>query len=88
MTRFDTRLTAKQKAFFEQAARLGGYKTLSEFILSAAQKQADQLLEGHRQLLADEADRKVFFKALLDPPRPNAALKKAMKRYISEGTKK
>lgn len=83
-SRFDTRLSGKQKEIFELAARLGGYKTLSEFILSSAQQQADQILERHRQILADEADRKTFFKALLQPPKPNANLKKAMARYIAE----
>ena len=87
MTRIELRLTAKQKASFEQAARIGGYKNLSEFILTAAQKHAEHLQEIHQQMLADEADRIIFFKALLDPPRPNNALKKAMKRYSSQGTK-
>lgn len=82
-TRFDTRLSGKQKDLFELAAQLGGYKTLSEFILSAAQHQAENILERHRQMLADEEDRKIFFKALLHPPKPNAALKKAMARYIA-----
>jgi uncharacterized protein (DUF1778 family) len=82
-TRFDTRLSGKQKEIFELAAQLGGYKTLSEFILSSAQKQADHILERHRQILADEEDRKIFFKALLHPPKPNATLKKAMARYLA-----
>jgi uncharacterized protein (DUF1778 family) len=87
-TRFDTRLSRKQKELFERAAQLGGYKTLSEFILSSAQQQADDILERHRQILADEKDRKTFFKALLHPPKPNATLKKAMARYIATQNKK
>ena len=86
-TRFDTRLSGKQKEIFELAAQLGGYKTLSEFILYAAQQQADLILERHRQILTDEEDRKVFFNALLHPPKPNATLKKAMARYIADHQK-
>ena len=86
-TRFDTRLSGKQKEIFELAAQLGGYKTLSEFILYAAQQQADLILERHRQMLTDEEDRKIFFKALLHPPKPNTTLKKAMARYIAEHQK-
>lgn len=86
-SRFDTRLSGKQKELFELAAQLGGYKTLSEFILSSAQQQADHILERHRQILVDEADRKIFFKALLQPPKPNANLKRAMARYIAESQK-
>lgn len=87
-SRFDTRLSAQQKDLFERAAQMGGYKTLSEFILSSAQQQADQILERHRQILSDEADRKTFFKALLNPPSPNAKLKKAMARYLAPQLKK
>ncbi|MEO5906608.1 MAG: DUF1778 domain-containing protein [Saprospiraceae bacterium] len=82
-TRFDTRLSGQQKELFELAAQLGGYKSLSEFILYSAQQQADLILERHRQILADEEDRKIFFKALLHPPKPNATLKKAMARYMA-----
>jgi uncharacterized protein (DUF1778 family) len=87
-TRFDTRLSSSQKELFERAARLGGYKTLSEFILSSAQQKADHILELHRQILSDEKDRKVFFDALLNPPKPNAALKKSMANYVSDRSKK
>lgn len=87
-TRFDTRLSGKQKEQFELVTKLGGYKSLSDFILSSAQQQADQILERHRQILADEKDRKIFFKALLQPPKPNAALKRAMTRYLFVQDKK
>ena len=62
---------------------MGGYKTLSEFILTSAQQQAEQILEQHYQILADDKDRKVFFKALLQAPKPNARLKEAMAKYLS-----
>ena len=87
-TRFDTRLSGKQKELFELAAQLGGYKTLSEFILFSSQQEADRILERHRQILADEQDRQTFFKALLNPPKPNAALKKAMAKYLQSQGKK
>ena len=86
MTWLKHRLTAKQKASFEQAAQMGGYKTLSEFIFAAAQNQAHEIMESHLKVLANESDRKVFFEALFHPPRPNTALKKAMKKYCFRGT--
>ena len=64
---------------------MGGFKNLSEFILAAAQNHADEIVESHLKVLSDEADRKVFFEALLHPPRPNTALKKAMKQYCFRG---
>jgi len=80
-TRFDTRLTKEQKEYFEHASRLGGFKTLSDFILTSAKNHADQIMELHQQILASEKDREVFFYALLHPKKPNALLKKAADRY-------
>lgn len=77
-SKFGARLSGKQSELFKLAAQLGGYKTLTEFILYSTQQYADLILERHRQMLADEEDRKFFFKALLHPPEPNAMLKKAM----------
>jgi len=45
--RFDIRLTQSQKDFFERAALLGGYKTLSTFILQSAQEKASIIIEEH-----------------------------------------
>ena len=81
MTRFDTRLSKEQKEYLEYASRLGGYKTLSDFILSSAKQQADQIVERHQQILATTHDREVFFSALLRPQKPNASLKAAAARY-------
>lgn len=81
MTRFDTRISKAQKEYLEKAARLGGYKTLSEFILSSAKNVADGIIEKHDQILASQADQELFFQALLKPGKPTARLKKAVQRY-------
>jgi uncharacterized protein (DUF1778 family) len=80
-TRFDTRLSKEQKDYLEYATRIGGFKSLSDFILSSANKHADQIIEQHKQILASKHDRDVFFHALLHPKKPNASLKKAAGRY-------
>jgi uncharacterized protein (DUF1778 family) len=41
ITRFDIRLSQEQKEYLEYASRLGGYKTLCDFILTSAKNQAD-----------------------------------------------
>ncbi len=81
MTRFDTRLPRDQKKYLEKAARPGGYKTLSEFILSLVKKVADRIIEKHDLILAGEKEREDFFHAVLHPAKPNARLKKAVHRY-------
>ena len=81
MTYFDIRLSKEQKEYLEYASRLGGYKTLSEFILTSAKNQADQIVDRHERILASAKDREVFFTALLNPKKPNSRLKAAADRY-------
>ena len=81
MTRFDTRLSQEQKEYLEYASRLGGYKTLSDFILTSAKNHADQIVDRHQQILTTVQDREVFFEALLHPGKPNSQLKAAADRY-------
>ena len=79
--RFDTRLPKEQKEFFEYAASLGGYRTLTEFVISSAQKQAKKIVEDHNKILASKRDQEIFFNALLNPDKPNENLKNAMTKY-------
>ena len=79
--RLELRLTKQKKAFFEQIASLGGFKSLSDFIIHSADQQASKISEERKKILASEKDRKLFFDALMAPPKPNPALKKAFKRY-------
>ena len=79
--RFDTRLSKSQKEFFERAASLGGYKTLSAFILQSAQEKAKAIIEEHNKFLKSEQDREIFFNALLDDSEPNEALINAAHDY-------
>lgn len=84
--RLELRLTKEKKAYFEEIAAKGGFKNLSDFIMHAADERARVIEENHNRLLATDEDRKLFFGALLNPPKPNAALKKAFKKY-QEATK-
>jgi uncharacterized protein (DUF1778 family) len=79
--RFDARLTKSQKEFFELAARISGFKSLSEFVIHSTQQVANSIVENHNAILASERDRKVFFDAVVNPPKPNKSLKEAAKQY-------
>jgi len=79
--RFDTRLSLEQKESFEYAARIGGYRSLSDFVISAAQKSAEELLEKHRTVLASQRDQDIFFKAVMNPAAPVKKLRDAARRY-------
>jgi uncharacterized protein (DUF1778 family) len=79
--RFDTRWPEEQKDFFERAAVLGGYRTLSEFVYATLQEKAQKIVKEKSEILASERDRQIFFDAILNPTQPNAALKAAAEEY-------
>lgn len=81
ITRFDARLPKEQKEFIEEAVMLGGYRSLSDFVISSAMEKAKIIVEEHKTLLTSKKDRETFFNALLNPPKPTAKLKAAAKRY-------
>ncbi len=80
--RFDTRLSRSQKELFEKAARIKGFKSLSEFVIHTTQEAAMLIIEREKMILITEADKKVFFEAIIDPPKPNKALVQASKEYL------
>jgi len=82
--RFDGQLPVEQKQYFEQAAALGGFRTLTEFVFLAAQEKAEQIVKEHKTILSSQRDRDVFFEALVSPPIPNEKLKSAAEKYNDE----
>ncbi len=68
MARFDTRMPLEQKEFFEYAANLGGFKTLTEFVTYSIKLQAEKIVEKHNAVLASKKDQEVFFNAILNAP--------------------
>ncbi|GLU44119.1 DUF1778 domain-containing protein [Allomuricauda sp. NBRC 101325] len=81
--RFDTRLPEEQKVFFEKAARLGGYRNLTDFVVKAAQEKAQEIIDEKERILASQKDSEVFFDAIMNPQAPNIALTKAAEEFKS-----
>jgi uncharacterized protein (DUF1778 family) len=79
--RFDTRLPKEQKDFFEFAATLGGFRTLTEFVIVSVQEKAKIIVEEHNKIISSKRDSEIFFKELINPSKPNEALKNAAARY-------
>jgi len=79
--RFDTRLSKQQKDFFEYAASLGGYRTLTEFFIASAQERATKIIEEHNKFITSVNDQEVFFDQIINPSEPNENLKSAASRY-------
>ncbi|MFC2120709.1 DUF1778 domain-containing protein [Bacteroidota bacterium] len=79
--RFDTRLPKEQKQYFERAARLGGFRNLTDFIILSAQEKAKKIIEESELTLASRKDNEVFFNAIENPEKPNSDLISAVKEY-------
>ncbi len=77
--RFEARLPVEQKAFLERAAALNG-QTLTDFIISSAQRAAEQTVREREILVLSARDSQAFVESLLNPPEPNAALRRATDR--------
>ena len=85
--RFDTRLSKKQKELLEKAARLGGYRSLTDFVLNTAQERAVEIIKKREQVISSERDSKIFFEAVTNPGVPNEELLSAAKEYNEKTTK-
>ena len=81
MARFDTRLPKEQKEFFEYAAKLGGFRSLTEFIISSVNEKAKAIVKEQETILLSQRDKEVFFDALMNPPSPSQHLLDASKAY-------
>lgn len=80
-SRFDTRLTKEQKVLFEYAAHLGGFRTLTDFVLNSVQEKARKIVEDHEIILASKRDQQLFFRSVMNPQKPNEKLRKAALKY-------
>ena len=88
LSRLDLRIPRKQKDYFEQALEIGGFRSLTDFVISAVSEKAEAIMEKHNSWLSSENDRKTFFNALVNPPAPNNKLKQAMKKHREFKSKK
>ena len=83
-TKNDARVTARIpqqiKETLEQAATLSG-ATLNQFIVGAALKEAQQVLEAERLIKLSQQDAEKIFALLENPPTPNDKLKAAVAKH-------
>ena len=74
--RVQVRIDRAAKRMLERAAALAN-TTVSAFVVNSALDAAGRLIQEREQLVLSERDWDVFFDALVNPPKPNAALRKA-----------
>ena len=80
-TRFDIRLSKEQKMLFERAARLGDYRSLTEFVIRAVQEKAKKIISEREKVIATQRDSEIFFSAIVNPPKGNDNLVSAANEY-------
>jgi len=79
--RFDTRLSQKQKDFFERAANIGGYRSLTDFIVLTVQEKAKEIISEREQIIESQRDSEIFFDAITNASKPNKNLTEAANEY-------
>ena len=79
--RFDTRLPKEQKDFFERAARLGGFRSLTDFVVLTVQERAKEIILERERIIASQKDSEIFFDAITNPSKPNQKLTEAANEY-------
>ena len=77
--RINLRATPDAKALIEKAAELMG-TTLSAYMLQNSYEAAKRLIADHQMLMLSNRDRDAFLAAISKAPKPNAALRKLMRK--------
>lgn len=79
-SRLEARLPSSIYAQLKRAAELKG-RTLSDFVVSAAHEAAQRAIEEDGIIRLSTEDQQRFAAALIDPPAPNEALRRAARRH-------
>jgi len=80
VARLEARVDPEIKALWQKAADLEG-RTLTDFVIASVQAAACKVIEQHQTLKLSVEDSEAFVNALLNPAKPNDALKAAALRY-------
>ncbi|MCO5081767.1 MAG: DUF1778 domain-containing protein [Rhizobiaceae bacterium] len=74
--RLEARIAPEALAIVRRAAELEG-RSLSDFVVAAAQEVAQRTIEQNNVIRLSVEDQQRFVDMLLNPPKPAAALKRA-----------
>jgi uncharacterized protein (DUF1778 family) len=77
--RLEARISTDLHAMLKHAAALQG-RTMTDFVVSAVQEAAQRAIEQAEVIRLSLADQECFAQALLSPPQPSPALKRALTR--------
>ena len=75
--RLEARVPLDLKRIVERAANLQG-RTLTDFVIGSLEKSARETLREHDVLRLSSEDSLIFARAMIRPPKANAALRRAL----------
>jgi uncharacterized protein (DUF1778 family) len=78
--RFRARIQPEQKALLQRAADIAG-RSLSDFVIAAAERAAEEAIRRHEIIQLTECDSRQLAEALLNPPAPSDRLRAAFADY-------
>ncbi|ODN72013.1 DUF1778 domain-containing protein [Methylobrevis pamukkalensis] len=78
--RIEARIAPETLAIVKRAAEMEG-RSVSDFIVSAAQDAARRTIEDHAVIRLSVEDQARFVDLLLDPPEPSDALRRAKEAH-------
>ncbi len=81
--RIEGRLSPETKILIEYAAQISGI-SVSDFLVSRAEVAAREVVSEHERWVLTRQQSEAFVNALVNPPAPNEALKKAAERHKSQ----
>ena len=78
--RIEARIAPDALAVVRRAAELQG-RSVSDFVVAAAQAEAERTIEAAQIIRLSVEDQRAFAEAILTPPEPTPALRRAFRRH-------
>ena len=79
-SRIEARIAPDALAIVKRAAEMQG-RSVSDFVVAAAQEAAHRMIQETQIIRLSVEDQHAFAAAILDPPPPNDALRRAAEAY-------
>jgi uncharacterized protein (DUF1778 family) len=85
--RLEARVPVALKRVIQHAADLQG-RSLTDFVISSLDRTARETVREHEVMKLSTSDSLLFANAVINPPKPNAALKRAFAAHAKSVTMK
>ncbi len=78
--RIEARIAPDALAVVKRAAEIQG-RSVSDFVVAAAEEAANRTIERAQIIRLSVQDQRAFAEAILNPPKPTPALRRAFRRH-------